>query len=91
MLQMVYHISVFRMPAAGCTSVLGRRLADSFLNLSHADRSHIFMVDGIIIVPMSFIVPCCIAFVPVLLHQMSRANLRIALNALTQKDLSESG
>ena len=48
------------------------------------------MVDSIIIVPMCFIVPCRITFVPVLLHRMSTANLRIALNALVQKDLSES-
>jgi len=34
-LQMVYHIFVFRMPAAGYTSDLGRRLADSFLNICH--------------------------------------------------------
>ena len=32
-LQMVYHIFVFRMPAARYTSDLGRRLADSFLNI----------------------------------------------------------
>ena len=34
-LQMVYHCSVFRMPAAGYTSDLGRRLADSFLKICH--------------------------------------------------------
>jgi hypothetical protein len=47
------------------------------------------MVDGIIFVPIIFMSPCRIAFFPVLMHQVSSANLRIALNALMQNDLSE--
>ena len=55
-----------------------------------ADRkSSIFMVDGIIVVPFFFMSPCRIAFFPVLMHQVSSANLRIALNAFMQNDLSE--
>ena len=44
-----------------------------------ADRKNsIFMVDGIIVVPIIFMSPCRIAFFHDLMHQVSVANLRIA-------------